>query len=258
MPEHGVRRAYSQCPFRIDTYYETSYLGHATGFFVEHEGDWFVITNGHVVTGRHFLTRKIVSDDNPTVTSCPTVLKIRVAGYDESVPGGRYQMECQSINLFDGGKPVWYVHPEFKYRCDVVAIKLDWPKHQSRLWHRAINRISDDRIPIEPGVTVFILGYPLGIEVKLGLPIWKSGYIASEPFFPVSLREDPEESAQQGPLDGLPAFFLGQSITAWNVRLSRDRPIYRDMGSNGSVQVSHRREFSADRLGPSCIGRHSS
>ena len=208
MPEHGVRRAYSQCPFRIDTYYEESHLGHGTGFFVEYGGDWFVITNGHVVTGRHFLTRGILSDDDPTVTSCPTMLKIRVAGYDESVPGGWYQMQYLSIDLFDDGDPVWYVHPELEHKCDVVAIAIDWPKRQSRLWHRAINRISDDRIPVEPGVTVFILGYPLGIEVKLGLPIWKSGYIASEPYFPVSLKEDPEEPVQKGPLDGLPAFFL--------------------------------------------------
>ena len=207
MPEHGVRNIYSQCPFRIDTYYEASPLGHATGFFVEYEGSWFIITNGHVVTGRHFLNGRILSDSN-ALESCPTRLRAHVVGYDETVPGGWYQPEVLWLDLFKDGQPIWYVHPKLGHRCDVIAIDIDWPTRQSRLWHRAINRVSDVRIPVEPGIPVFVLGYLRGIEVKLGMPIWKSGYIASEPFFPISLEEDPAKANEKGPLDGLPAFFV--------------------------------------------------
>lgn len=208
MPENGVRSIYSQCPFRIDTYYRDSLVGHATGFFVEYEGSWFIITNGHVVTGRDFLDRSILSADNPTLGSCPTVLRVRVAGYDETVPGGWYQMETLFIELFEDGEPVWYEHPSLGHKCDVVAIDIDWPKDQARLWHRPLNRVDNVRIPVRPGVTVFILGYPLGISVKLDMPIWKSGYIASEPYFPVSLEGESGSKRTQGLLDGLPAFFI--------------------------------------------------
>ncbi len=123
-------------------------------------------------------------------------------------PLPKRSLETLHINLFQDDKPVWYVHPGLGHKCDVIAIETHWPKQQSHLWHRAINTVSGDRIPVEPGVPVFILGYLRGIEVKLCLPVWKAGYIASEPFFPITLEQDPAKGKERDPLEGLPAFFI--------------------------------------------------
>ena len=55
---------------------------------------------------------------------------------------------------------------------------------------------------------MFIIGFPLGISIGEGLPLWKSGYIASEPYFDVTLGG--EISDTRGPSGGrtISAFFI--------------------------------------------------
>ena len=125
--------------------------------------------------GRDFSDRRILSTDNPTLGSCPTMLRVSVAGYDETVPGGWYQMETLCVELFEDGEPVWYEHPTLGHECDVIAIDVDWPKHQSRLWHRAINRVSDVRIPVQPAYlcsfSVTLLASVSSLACRFGNPV---------------------------------------------------------------------------------------
>lgn len=209
IPGGGIRNIYSRCPFKIDVFDahdDRGPLTSATAFFVEYEGDWFIITNGHVVTGRHAFTGQPL----PGVAGdrVPRRLRLPLLEHTEHEDGDEYSRTWYACDLYDEDEPTWYMHPSLGHRCDVVAIKSDWPKNKARLWYPAINTISKDRIPVAPGVTVFILGYPKGIDIKLGMPIWKSGYIASEPFFPITVEQDAESKQQTGPLDGLPAFFI--------------------------------------------------
>ena len=44
-------------------------------------------------------------------------------------------------------------------------------------------------MPVVSGGTVLIIRCPLGISVSCGWPVWKSGCIASEPHFHVTLHE---------------------------------------------------------------------
>ena len=209
VPGEGIRNIYSRCPFKIDVFDaddDKRPLTSATAFFVEYEGDWFIITNGHVVRGLHAFTGEPL--DGVSKDRFPQRLRLLLSKHTELEGGDRYIPTAYACDLYVEDQPTWYVHPSLGHRCDVVAREVDWPKEEERLWHPAINRISDDQVPVRPGVTVFILGYPQGISVKLGMPVWKSGYIASEPFFPITVEQDPESERLTGPLEGLPAFFI--------------------------------------------------
>lgn len=104
--------------------------------------------------------------------------------------------------------PVWLEHPEFGPDCDAIAIPLAKPDDEPAFMHTPVNRIGAIPIPVKPGQLAFIIGYPSALSTGFGLPIWKSGYIASEPHYPVTLDG---KLAVNGGLEGgrqLPAFFI--------------------------------------------------
>jgi len=104
--------------------------------------------------------------------------------------------------------PVWLEHPKLGSDCDVVAIKFVKPELEPPFMHTPANRISAIPIPVKPGQPAFIIGYPSSLSTGFGLPIWKSGYIASEPHYPVTLGG---KLAVHGGLEEgrqLPAFFI--------------------------------------------------
>ncbi len=69
--------------------------------------------------------------------------------------------------------------------------------------HNAANLITTERVPVLPAGRVMIVGFPRAITVGPGLPILKSGYIASEPHFDINLGKDRNIT--------IPAFFLDAS-----------------------------------------------
>ena len=203
-----IRSPYSWCPFKVHTYYDNASIGTATAFFYEHAGRIFVITNWHVVSGRHFLDKSILSESG-LVTSCPSKIVLRLG---QRVKRGEdaYSVEWRehAVDLFDGDQPIWHEHPTLGHCCDVVAIRTNLHADDSEFLHRPVNRISDISIPLEPGVTIFILGYPIGISVASGLAIWKSGYVASEPEVPIYVGAAESKHDGAGKDQSLPAFFV--------------------------------------------------
>ena len=90
----------------------------------------------------------------------------------------------------------------------MIAIPIERPESCPKEMHKAANHISKVRIPVEPGCAVFVIGFPQSISVGPGLPLWKSGYIASEPHYDVTI--DGKQCAFGGLQGGkrLPAFFI--------------------------------------------------
>ena len=212
MPEHGIRSTYSQCPFQVRV------IGHngipqsaASAFFFEMGDSWFLITNWHVVTGRDFLTGE------PVVTPFiePLRLTAKLSSYAVGDRArGAFGIAPQDVPLYRGEYPVWLEHPELGRLCDVVAIPMARPSSCPVFMHNAANRISDANIPLEPGSSVFVIGFPRALSVGFGLPLWKSGYVASEPHYDVSIGG--ELSDYGGPVSGtpIPAFFIDSQTRA--------------------------------------------
>jgi hypothetical protein len=158
----------------------TAPLGDATGFFCEFRGRTFLVTNWHVVSGRHFQTNvplhrsqalpgtlivhTHISNSQATINTPSTSKSFRIALYDDK-------------------RPSWLEHPLFGPHVDVIALEMD-----SRI--PECNRIC--RINLEAELAkntqlavmdqAFVTGYPLSASTTPNsLPIYKSGTIASEP-----------------------------------------------------------------------------
>ena len=212
MPERGIRSTYSQCPFQLLVRSKDErILSSASGFFVETEGMWFLITNWHVVSGRHFLNRKPLFKPFIEPFSLTAKLSSYAVGDRES---GMFGIAPHRIPLYRREQPVWFEHPKFGAFCDVVAIPTERPETCPDFMHNAANRISGVNIPVEPGCTVFVIGFPHALSVGFGLPLWKSGYIASEPHYNVDLSG---KLSDHGGLRGgirVPAFFIDSQTRA--------------------------------------------
>lgn len=205
MPEHGVRSVYSACPFELMTLDQNGVISTATAFFFENAGVSFVVTNWHVVSGKHFLTKQPIDGQG----RCPSRILAKLATYEVGdAERQEFGIAPFEIPLYEQEQPVWFEHPTFGSYCDVVAIPLERPKSCPSNLHRPANRMSSIRIPVEPGGLVFIVGFPEGVSVGFGLPLWKSGYIASEPHYDVNVGGTQREF---GGLEGgtrVPAFFV--------------------------------------------------
>lgn len=206
MPEHGIRSTYSQCPFELQMYDEQGAISTGSAFFFEVDNEWFLITNWHNVSGKNFLTKEPLRDD----CCFPTRLIAKLSSYEVGDSVGSFGIVPCEVPIYGGSdhEPLWFEHPEISSRCDVIALPMERPESCPRFMHNAANRISEIRIPVEPGGTVFIIGFPRGISVGFGLPLWKSGYIASEPHYDITIGG---EQWEYGGLRGgikLPAFFI--------------------------------------------------
>ena len=212
MPEHGIRSTYSQCPFQLLVHDQAgAVLSSASAFFFETDGAWFIITNWHVVSGRNFLDRE------PLVTPFrePLSLTAKLSSYSVGdSENGTFGIAPHPTPLYRGEDPVWFEHPELGPSCDVVALPIERPTSCPDFMHNAANHISGDNIPIEPGCTVFVIGFPCAISVGFGLPLWKSGYVASEPHYDVRLAG--QLSAYGGLTGGtsIPALFVDAQTRA--------------------------------------------
>ena len=214
MPEHGIRSTFSQCPFQLlvrDQHGDV--ISTASAFFFEMDASWFLITNWHVVAGRHFLDRQPlgISTQFREPLSLTAKLSTNEVGDRAS---GKFAIGPHDIPLYRSEHPVWFEHPDLGASCDIVAIPLERPASCPNFMHNAANLISQVNIPVEPGCTVFVIGFPRSISIGFGLPLWKSGYIASEPHYNVTLDG---KLSEYGGLDGglrVPAFFIDAQTRA--------------------------------------------
>ena len=202
MPEAGIRNHYSQCPFQILMCDDNGILGSGTAFFFEYDDESFLITNWHNFSFRHFI------DKTPLGSSArfPNHMKVKLVTALND--GTSATTVAQRIEIYDAYGPKWYEHPEHGSGCDVIALPLARPETCALHFHEPANKLDSARVPVAPGVTAFIIGFPRTISVGPGLPLWKSGYIASEPHY--NVRIGGKISLVGGLSDGLslPAFFI--------------------------------------------------
>jgi len=104
---------------------------------------------------------------------------------------GTYSKLETKIRIRDGGKPLWYRHPE----VDVAAMILPLPQEfiGQHDWLPESLLAGDDRFrerEITAGDELMCLGYPLGLESNpAGFPILRSGRIASFPVTPSTVAK---------------------------------------------------------------------
>lgn len=153
---------------------EVCHRSTVTGFIYQFNNKKFLITNWHVVTGVNSETGRNIDSQGFK----PNLLII-----ENSI------IEHYRIELYSNNYALWYEHPRFKdqvnnfniQKADVVAIPLEDNKIFNPINQ---NEFIRNDIKMEIGTSVFVLGYPKGINVN-GTPIWKNATIATEPYIDV-------------------------------------------------------------------------
>ena len=189
-----VRENLSWVPVKLKPTYSGNVLSVATGFFYEHEGRTFLVTNYHVVTGRHpdtgeMLPGKGISPDSLTLGVTMNAGPLSAAG------AKKLQWKWANLPLLEDDditKPVWYEHPVHGSKFDVVAIPLGGLE-ETLIVGANSPTLDLDNLRIYPSMEAFVLGYPRGMSGGGHFPIWKRATIATEPDFD---------------LDGLPKFYI--------------------------------------------------
>jgi Trypsin-like peptidase domain len=156
---------------KLELYKDTSYLGSATGFVVEKNGKYFLITNWHVFSGVDYYTGKL----SDKLGRKPNAIKIWFNG---NVLGN---WVLRTDSLYDKNlKKRWYELTINNKLVDVVALKLNNIQSDLKVYPFNLDLDKTDMIPVV-SMPVSIVGFPYGNTGYGRWPIWKTGHIASDP-----------------------------------------------------------------------------
>jgi hypothetical protein len=146
-------------------------LATGTGFVVEHDGQPFLITNRHNLSGRRSDTNELMSPETGAVPDTVVITHVCTDGLGVWIQ--RHEP------LYDGdGRPRWREHPEYGRTVDVVALPLT-NLGEVALHPYPLQDLSPD---VVIGVTdnVNVVGFPLDMHHAGYLAIWARGTVASE------------------------------------------------------------------------------
>jgi len=154
----------------VITVKENKRLGTATGFIVEKANKQYLITNWHVLSGRHPQTNK------PLSRSGDTPDRIQVVHHAKTL--GTWVVKTEL--LYDRkGEKNWLEHKNGR-AVDVVALPLTSISNDVQIYPLDLRLADADMIP-QVAMPVSIIGFPLGLTSARVFPIWKTGHIASDP-----------------------------------------------------------------------------
>ena len=156
-------------------------LADATGFFCEYRRRTFLVTNWHVVSGRHYQTNKPLhrSQALPGKLAVHSHISKTVVPISAPESSTSFYLELYAEN----DRPAWFEHPLFGRNVDVVAIDVSTRLPEcDRLYRINIEEELDRKLKLAVMDQAFVTGYPLQASTTPNsLPIYKSGTIASEP-----------------------------------------------------------------------------
>ncbi len=111
----------STIPFIIQTRFNDTYLSHATGFIYKSKDKNYLITNWHVMSGRHAQTKQPLHEHLATPNNLTIYPSIREGKFCQRISSGI------RIDLFNEERDsfLWLEHPEFSNEIDVAAIELE-------------------------------------------------------------------------------------------------------------------------------------
>lgn len=145
-------------------------LSIATGFVVEKDKKRYLITNWHVLSGRHPQTNQPIEKNGDVPDSVHIVHHAKQLGN---------WVEKQETLYDKKGNKRWHEHKDGK-AVDVVALPLEHITNDVQIYPFDLALANSDIVP-EVAMPVSIIGFPLGLTSARVFPIWKTGHIASDP-----------------------------------------------------------------------------
>ena len=161
---------FSQAPVYIRLCFGDTELAVATAFIYRVGDTFYLVSNWHCFAGRNPCTTAPLSTKTaaiPDTVACYLTLN-----------GVYIAREWHTALLSKDDVSFWYEHPKHGRNIDIGVLPLALPE---RFKAMPINDMPDDKLRLRVSDDVFVLGYPLGLQGPLGLPIWKRASVASEP-----------------------------------------------------------------------------
>ncbi len=192
----------------LHIYKDNQFLRTATGFIIRPNENYYLITSWQVVSGKNISNLKWL---NKKKKVSPNTIKIFYNSQDSE----KCIEKCEKLYNSNSSKR----YKEFKIgneTVDVVAIPLS-----DTIGKIVLSPIEyDDElnfIEIRPTDRVIVLGFPLDIKNRPFFPIWKNGYIASEPY--LDFEEKPIvliDIKGLGGMVGSPVYLMGNRYISKN------------------------------------------
>src|SRR2546425_6152569 len=129
----------------------------ATGFVVAKDGKHYLITNWHVLAGRHPQTSKPSSDTAGVPDELVVYYHKKVVKDGQELTG--WCTASEALNDA-GGKPCWIEHPTGS-KVDVAALPIV-PQNAEITLHPLPLSLANTNLFAGVGETVSIIGYPFG------------------------------------------------------------------------------------------------
>ena len=181
----------------IESRYGDTVLGSATAILAanDREAHCALITNRHVVTGRH-------QDDGTCLNKNGGIPDNIVIYFHRNDPEiGEWKQIKLPLYRTDG-TPFWIEHPRLGKAADVVALNLTGANDVRRLPYYL--RLNLDRLEmlVSPAEPVSVIGFPFGLSSAARFPLWATGFLAQElslvtpdnPVFLIDCRTRPGQS----------------------------------------------------------------
>lgn len=167
----------SLCSLYIEMFFNDMRISTGTGFIVGVNGEPYLITNKHNVTGKSEDT-DIIFNERGMVPN-----KVKIYHHKKDLISKQWIEKFENLYkemdlLLDS---LWIEHPKIK--ADIIALKLTNIDDIDYAVYQVETMIS--KVILNPSESVSIIGFPFGRnagEIKTQfLPIWVNGFLASEP-----------------------------------------------------------------------------
>jgi hypothetical protein len=161
---------FSSVPLYLVTKVNGHKLADATGFLWLLGDRHYLVTNWHVLSGRH--------PENGECLHSKGGIPDEISVFFPQLELTHEPIEVQVL-LFDGQNQLWIEHPRLGSAADIAAIQIDVPPLDQANYF-PINAVKEVRLKQRVGLPVFVVGFPFGRQF-FGMPIWKKASFASEP-----------------------------------------------------------------------------
>lgn len=172
---------------QLQVYFDETPLGNATGFVIKSKEQLYLVTNWHVVTGIDPRTGKLNEQ-----AAIPNNIKVKYNRIEIKYNGGN---EIKLSLFDDNGQKKWLEYPKYitKYpngkegkSINVPLVDVILLPMQNEIFPLDfifdLETLLKKDMYITPALPISVIGYPFNDESRSSsLPIWITGFIASEP-----------------------------------------------------------------------------
>jgi hypothetical protein len=178
-----INDAWTTCTTYLEMIFDKTLLSNGSGFYWCKDECWYLVTNWHNLSGLNPDTGKPLDSIRGAVPNRVRTRLYLPSGEPDDQGLVTLHWVPMIMELNDAaGEPKWFEHPVHGRKVDVAVLPMPTAFKSTDFMVRTPLEIEGDAV-LQPtvGQDVFVLGYPIGLVTGLPIPLWKGGYIASEP-----------------------------------------------------------------------------